>query len=50
MSEIGMTKDEVVYLALQNGNISRGSACEVLGIERWELDKWIEKYETLEAE
>jgi len=36
-------KDYVIYLALENGNISRGSACEVLGIERDELDEWIEE-------
>ena len=36
---------ETVYLALERGAISRGVACETLGIERCDLDEWIKKYE-----
>lgn len=38
--------DEIIYLALENGIISRGKACAALKIDRCELDEWIQDYES----
>lgn len=43
--------EEIIYLALENGIISRGKACAALQltrcceIDRCELDDWIKDYE-----
>lgn len=37
--------EEIIYLALENGIISRGKACAALKIDRCELDDWIKDYE-----
>jgi hypothetical protein len=43
--------EEIIYLALENGIISRGKACAALQftrcceIDRCELDDWIATYE-----
>lgn len=37
--------EEIIYLALENGIISRGKACLALKIDRCDLDDWIATYE-----
>ena len=36
-----MEIEEIIYLALENGIISRGKACAALKIDRCDLDKWV---------
>jgi len=33
--------EEIIYLALENGIISRGKACLALKIDRCDLDEWV---------
>ena len=40
-----MEIEEIIYLALENGIISRGKACLALKIDRCDLDDWIASYE-----
>ena len=40
------TNNALIYLCLFHGNISRGKACECLGIKRDELDEWMEEQRT----
>jgi len=37
--------NDLVHLCLSNGIISRGKACEILKIDRADLDGWIMEYE-----
>ena len=40
-----MEIEEIIYLALENGIISRGKACAALKIDRCDLDEWIANFE-----